>query len=150
MRRNRHHMNSQLHHPIYHSLYDDGSKEKRHGFDAIGYLTYAIVVMYVMLFNALSPVIFIDAPFATEQISLCRAGARALFVITGVFVLETMMKSFGMRFRDNLQGFIPELNMNILGFVFNLCYIICGSILVKILLFSGISNVNGLSAWELV
>ena len=122
----------------------------RHGYDAIGYLTYAIVVMYVMLFNALSTVIWYNAPFATEQIALCRSGARNLFIISGVFVLETVIKSFGMRFRtEYLNKMISDLDMNLWGFGFNLCYIAVGSFLVKILLFSGISNVNGLSAWPL-
>ena len=119
-------------------------------FDAVGYLTYAIVVVYAMLFNVLAPVIWYDSPYATEQVSLCRAGARALFVVSGVFVLETVAKSCVMKFlAKRFVDFTQNANMNLWGFGFNLCYITFGSFLVKILLFSGISNVNGLTEWSL-
>ena len=77
---------------------DSPTNQARHGLDAIGYLTYAIVLVYVMLFDALGPVVWYDSPYATEQILLCRDGSRGRFVISGVFVIETMTNSRIMRF----------------------------------------------------
>jgi hypothetical protein len=122
---------------------------KEHGLDAIGYLTYAVVMVYVMLINALQPVIFYDPPFATTRIIQCRWGARVLFIVTGVFVIETIVKTIIMRVMpsvmDKPSGDKPHSVWP--AFMTNFIFVAFGSFLVKILLFAGLSDVNALSTW---
>ena len=127
---------------------DSQTHQERHGLDAIGYITYAIVQVYVMLFNALSPVVWYESPYATKQVALCRSGSRGRFVISGVFVIETVINSLIMRFGTDWSTYFTE-SANMFSFCVNLGYITFGSFLVKMLLFSGIINVNGLTEWAL-
>lgn len=129
------------------------SKEHRqeigieHGLDALGYLTYAIVVVYFMLCNALWPVIFYDSPWASDRVMDCRYGTRILFVVCGFFVIETIFKTIEMRvFPHWVKPAVESINtLFVSSLVVNLLYIIVGSFLVKVFLFVGMVDVNQLS-----
>jgi hypothetical protein len=120
-----------------------------HGLDALGYLTYAIIVVYVMLTNAVEPYIFYSSPWATQNVAECRAGIQVLFCVCGLFVLETMAKTVQMRFKPGIVkakfDSIPELFVS--AFAGNMFFLVAGSFVVKIFLFLGISDVNALSRW---
>ena len=118
-----------------------------HGLDALGYLTYAIVVVYFMLCNALWPVIFYDSPWASDRVLDCRYGTRILFVVCGVFVIETIFKTIGLRVSPHwVTPAVKYANtLFVSSLVVNLLYIIVGSFMVKIFLFVGMVDVNQLS-----
>jgi hypothetical protein len=118
------------------------------GLDAIGYLTYAIIVVYIMLINALQPVIFYTPPYATTPVMQSRWGARVLFVVAGCFVLETIIKSFQMRFFPHAIPRKSDVFGPTVEFVGNFLFVAFGSFLVKVFLFIGISNVNALTSWH--
>ena len=128
------------------------------GLDALGYLTYAIILVYIMLINAMGTVTFYDPPYATARITQSRWGARVLIIVSGILVLETVYKSVMIRFfRSRVNtGKVRVKNENnpngidwwmLPSFIGNACIIGFGSFLVKVLIFSGVSDINGLSSW---
>ena len=125
------------------------------GLDALGYLTYAILMVYIMLINAMGSNSFENPPYATERIRQCRWGVRVLIALSGCLVLETLIRTIKVRFwpaeRDadgtlgknksiSVYWMVPPFiaNMLILGF---------GSLMVNILMFAGLSDMNALSTW---
>jgi hypothetical protein len=131
------------------------------GLDALGYLTYAIVLVFAMLINAMGSQTFTDPPYATTRITQARWGARVFIIVSAVLVFETIIKSVRMRFftpsapygtiaisssdvRTSQAWFILP------SFIGNALILVFGSFLVKVLVFSGLSDVNGLSTWYLV
>jgi hypothetical protein len=121
--------------------------EDSRGLDALGYLTYAIIIVYAMLINAIGSACFFDAPYDTPRITQARWGARVLVIVCATLVTETVYITAHMRFFPEflvpfLQGWavIP-------AYLSNVTIIVFGSFLVKILIFSGLSDVNGLSSW---
>jgi hypothetical protein len=130
------------------------------GLDALGYLTYAIVLVYIMLINAMGTVTFTDPLYATARIIQCRWGARILIIVSGTLVVETIYKAVMIRFFRNWVnvGKVQVKNDTqpdgvdwwmLPSFMGNALIIGFGSVLVKILIFSGVSDVNGLSTWYL-
>jgi hypothetical protein len=136
------------------------------GLDALGYLTYAIVMTYMMLVNAVGMSSFADTPFFTDRIRQCRWGVRILVILAGLLVLETVVKTLKLRFsskdpeptkpknsdsKDTKSSDAPpESKMWILPpFLANLFIIGFGSLLVNILIFSGLSDVNSLTTWSI-
>ena len=128
---------------------EDAPTKHKTGLDAIGYLTYAIVVVYMMLINALEPVIFYEPPYATTPVIQSRWGARVLFLVAGCFVLETLVKSLQMRFLPLAFSRKSEVVGPTVEFVGNFLFVAFGSFLAKVFLFIGISNVNALTSWHL-
>ncbi|KAJ1482385.1 hypothetical protein T484DRAFT_1747599 [Baffinella frigidus] len=74
-----------------------GKSHGRPGLDALGYLTYAIILAYLLLIHALGVNTFYDAPYATPSVTQSRWGARLIVMVTGIIVLETLFKSIAMR-----------------------------------------------------
>ena len=120
----------------------------QHGLDALGYLTYAIVVVYAMLCNALWPVIFYTSPWSSDRVLDCRYGTRILFIVCGTFVIETIFKAIQMRLFPSWIK--PDLNKitkeYMASFVINMLYLVLGSFLVKVFLFVGMVDVNQLTS----
>jgi hypothetical protein len=129
----------------YNKLHPRGLMTGKNSLDALGYLTYAIVIVFLMLVNAIEPIIFYDPPYATERVTQCRWGSRVLFLVSGCFVLEILLKTIQLRFLPGKQPFYVAQMDQLPSFIANFIYIAFGSFLVKVLLFSGISDVNGLS-----
>ena len=119
----------------------------QHGLDALGYLTYAILVVFVMLCNALWPVIFYSSPWASDRVDDCRYSIRILFVVCGLFVIETLWKTLQMRvFPTWVKPLKEQIKSTYIStFVINMLYVILGSFVVKVLLFVGMVDVNQLS-----
>ena len=119
----------------------------QHGLDALGYLTYAILVVFVMLCNALWPVIFYSSPWASDRVNDCRYSIRILFVVCGLFVIETLWKTLQMRvFPTWVKPLQEQIKSTYIStFVINMLYVILGSFVVKVLLFVGMVDVNQLS-----
>jgi hypothetical protein len=126
------------------------------GLDALGYLTYAIVVVFAMLMNAMGTSIFEDLSYATPRITQSRLGARFIIVVICVLVVETLFKSIKMRFfpayvapgqttPTNSPETTKKEYMILPSFLANMTILAFGSFLVKVLIFSGVSDVNGLS-----
>jgi hypothetical protein len=131
----------------------------RQGLDALGYLTYAIIIVYVMLLNAMGNVTFYDPPYATNNIILSHWGARCIVIIAGVLVLETLVKSIKMRFFEgwdyktqnpatDSEGKEVKDQWMVPSFLANMMIIAFGSVVVKILVFAGLSDVNALTSWH--
>jgi hypothetical protein len=126
----------------------------KQGLDALGYLTYAIMLVFMMLINAMGSTIFYDPPYATSRITQARWGARVIIIVAAILVLETLGTTLKVRFSPKwrVPGFplIPTTFANqfmLPAFIGNMLLVGFGSFLVKILLFSGLSDVNHLSAW---
>jgi hypothetical protein len=126
------------------------------GVDALGYLTYAIVLVFVMLLNAMGTSIFEDLSFSTPRIDQSRVGARIIIVVITVLVVETIYKSIKERFfpgeakvkTGDIKKIVGIVEEHILpAFLANMLILIFGSFLIKVLIFSGLSDVNGLSTW---
>ena len=168
---------------------DDETTQPTYGYDALGYLTYAIVVVFMLLINAMGRTQFYDAPHITPAITSARWAARVLMIVSGVMVLEAVVLATVLRFWPSLgkremvedlevlnranqeaQGVKPEA-VTMLGtaedddnkkgqlledidpnlrwsFAFNILIIGFGSVMVKILVFAGLSNGNALSHWS--
>ena len=130
------------------------------GLDALGYLTYAIILVFVMLLNALGSQTFFDSPFATSRITQTRWGARVFILVAAILIFETIIKSIRMRFfatpipygTTAISRSDPRVHHEWLilpSFLGNATILVFGSFLVKVLFFSGLSDVNGLSTWYL-
>ena len=131
------------------------------GLDALGYLTYAIILVYVMLLNALGSQTFFDSPYATVRITQSRWAARVFVLVAAVLIFETIIKSVKMRFLapvvphgavalSSTDAKTSQAWFILPSFVGNAVILIFGSFLVKVLAFSGLSDVNGLSTWYLM
>lgn len=145
-----------------------------HGYDALGYLTYAIVLVFVMLVNAMGRSTFYDGPYITESIRTTRQSGRVLLLLSTVVVFEAVATAVIMRWNarnkpvkrllrllqlkkivatqtTDPDGKINEVDLDevdyqlIPWFFFNVVVIGAGLVLVKVLLFIGLSNVNALS-----
>jgi len=147
------------------------------GLDALGYLTYAIVMVFVMLVNALGMVSFSSPSYATSSVGWCRFGVLLIVIVMASLVVETVLKSLALRFmKSSKYGIGQELFRHVqsmmksklkegdvgyvkpavhhengqnLSFVSNMLIISLGSVLAKVVLFTGLSNVNALSSWPL-
>jgi hypothetical protein len=126
----------------------DDSHIDAKGLDALGYLTYALIMVYAMLLNAIGSNTFEDPPYATERIIQCRWGVRVLVAVTGFLVFETLAQTIKIRFwpatgdnkRKSEWWMVPP-------FIENMLIIATGSLMVNILMFAGLSDVNALSTW---
>ena len=146
----------------------ESEEGKQHGFgghicglDGLGYLTYAIVLVFLMTLNALGGNTFYDTHYATRAVTDSRWGARLIVIVAGVLLFETLVKSIlirikhfnltstnykqaGDRLKKGLEDF--EENTGLLpAFVGNVLVIAIGSFLVKVFTFAGLVNVNALS-----
>jgi len=125
-------------------------KRAQGGVDALGFLTYAIFMVYLMLLNAMGSNMFYDSPWATARIVQSRWGAKIIFFVASGLVIETIVQSIRIRFFSRQKSTNSEVqnwvNLSLIG---NVSLIFVGSCLVKIVIFSGISDVNGLTAWHL-
>jgi hypothetical protein len=127
------------------------------GLDALGYLMYAIIMVFAMLVNAMGDDIFEDAPFMTHRIRQCRWGIRVLLAVSGVLVFETLIKTAKVRFWPNkpttknagYEIVTASADWVLPAFISNLIIIGVGSLLVNILMFAGLSDVNALSSWDM-
>jgi hypothetical protein len=125
------------------------------GLDAMGYLMYATIMVYIMLLNAIGTDAIQQPSYITTRIRQCRWGVFILLFVSGALVLETFIKTIRMRFwrpkgqaaQNAEQENVHEYWM-IPPFIWNLIIVGIGSFLVNILLFSGISDVNELSIWS--
>jgi hypothetical protein len=123
------------------------------GLDALGYLMYAILMVYIMLINAIGSDVFSDPPYTTDRIRQCRWGVRVLVVVAGFLVAETLVHTLKIRFWANWkegEATNPVKVSNYLmlpPFVANWLVIAFGSFTANILMFSGLSDVNALSTW---
>jgi hypothetical protein len=126
----------------------DDSHIDRKGLDALGYLTYALLMVFAMLLNAIGSNTFEDPPYATERIIQCRWSVRVLVAVTGFLVFETLAQTIKIRFwpvtseksRKSEWWMVPP-------FIENMLIIAIGSLMVNILMFAGLSDVNALSTW---
>jgi hypothetical protein len=129
------------------------------GLDALGYLTYAIIMVSLMLLNAMGDIVFEDLSYATPRITQSRTGARIIVVVCAALVAETVWKTIRMRFFSTyvINGQVPPRGSDemptkewtvVPAFVANALIIAVGSLLVKILIFSGLSDINGLCTWS--
>jgi hypothetical protein len=138
-------------------LKEDGVTNDRNidakGLDALGYLMYAILMVYIMLINAIGSDVFTDPPYTTERIRQCRWGVRALVAVAGFLVVETLVRTLKVRFwpewKDGEGHSLAKLTNHWLlpSFIVNWLIIGFGSFTVNLLMFSGLSDVNGLSTW---
>jgi len=165
-----------------------------HGYDALGYLTYAIVLVFIMLLNAMGRTSFYDAPYSTDSILSARWGSRVLVIVSAVMVLEAVVLAVVVRFqpqlarRERIYDLVQlntenqnKLNGNkttmqpvpatptggtglsdtdkgnlledidpylIPSFLFNVVILGFGSVMVKVLVFAGLSNADALSTWS--
>ena len=163
---------------------EDGNAKATHGFDALGYLTYAIVLVFMMLLNAMGRTSFYDAPFITPAISSARWASRVLVIVSAAMVLEAIVLAVVMRVwpalaqREKIEELEKLNNTNkvamkkdpgnvevklsddergqlleeidpylIPSFVFNVLILGFGSVMVKILVFAGLSDTNALTTW---
>jgi hypothetical protein len=131
------------------------------GLDALGYLTYAIVMVFAMMLNAMGSSTFEDLSYATPRITQTRMGARFILIVCAVLALETIYKTIRMRFFHsyNIPGMKPSRGSEnktapppddwsvLPSFSANVVILAVGSFLVKVLIFSGLSDINGLSTW---
>jgi hypothetical protein len=125
----------------------------KQGLDALGYLTYAIFLVFMMLINATGSILFYDPPYATSRITQTRWGGRVIIIVSAVLVFETLLTTLRVRFKPDWKfpatpfdgGAGPKYMFP--AFIGNMLLIGFGSFLVKILLFTGLSDVNGLSSW---
>lgn len=120
------------------------------GVDALGFLTYAIFMVYLMLLNAMGSNMFYYSPWATARVVQCRCGAQVIVVVASGLVVETIVQSIRIRFFSRLKSSNAQTedwtNLSLMG---NMSLILIGSCLVKILIFTGLSDVNGLTIWHL-
>jgi hypothetical protein len=72
----------------------------RPGLDALGYLTYATIMAYIMLINAMGSNTFYDTPYSTASVTQSRWGARIIVLVTGILVVETLFKSISERVKS--------------------------------------------------
>ncbi|KAJ1466419.1 hypothetical protein T484DRAFT_1756658 [Baffinella frigidus] len=138
---------------------EDTGVPDEHGLDALGYLTYAIILVFCMLLNAMGTTTFEDLSYAPPRITQSRIGARFIILVCAVLVAETIYKSVRMRFfplylgpfQKPPGGAADSTETSILtilpSFLVNMAILAVGSFLVKVLIFSGLSDVNGLSTW---
>jgi len=160
------------------SATDDDST---HGYDALGYLTYAIVIVFIMLLNAMGRTSFYGASYGTPSISSARWGSRTLVIVSAVLVLEAVVLAVVVRClphlaqrekieelatlrnrinkdANNAEKPTPTLDDNQRGqlledidphlrwsFIFNIVIIGFGSVMVKVLVFAGLSDTHALS-----
>ena len=128
------------------------------GMDGLGYLTYAIVLVYVMNLNALGASTFYVAPYHTHSVKLCRIGVWIIVLVTSCIILETLIKVLTLRFLDqedqlnykNRKAADSTVDKSVVdyvtSFVCNALIICVGSFVVKAIIFVGVSDVNGLSS----
>lgn len=156
--------------------------EECHGYDALGYLTFAIVLVFMMLLNAMGRTSFYDAPYATSSIISARWASRVLVIVAAVMVLEAVVLAVVVRVwpglakrerveeleqlntlnreKQNLEPteqpltdeekgeLLEDIDPHLIpSFLFNIVILGFGSVMVKILVFSGLSNVHALSNW---
>lgn len=115
------------------------------GLDALGYLMYAIVLVYIMLVNAIGTDGLTWNTFTTTRIIECRQAVILTVFVSGMLVVETLINTLKSRFWHNLNA--EEHHHIIFSFASNVFVVVFGSFLVKILIFSGLSDVNALSTW---
>jgi hypothetical protein len=138
-----------------HQLPNENSFVPEDGLDAIGYLMYATIMVYIMLLNAIGSDVIQQPTYITDRIRQCRWGVFILLAVSGALVLETLIKTIRMRFwrakgqaAQNTEQEKVSDNWMIPPFLWNMLIVGFGSFLVNILLFSGISDVNELSIWS--
>jgi hypothetical protein len=131
-------------------LHDD--EINRGGLDALGYLSYALIMVYIMLLNAMGSATLEDDTFTTTRTRQARWGVRTMVFVIGFLVLETMAVTLKIRFWP-YNGKADESQTKNLDkwmippFIANILIIAFGSLLVNILIFAGLSDVNGLSTF---
>jgi hypothetical protein len=139
-----------------------------HGYDALGYLTYAIVLVFAMLVNAMGRTTFAEPPYITESIKTTRQSGRVLLILSSVVVFEAVATAVIMRWnartkqgkrlkhlvllksiadeQNNTEVDVDDVDAQLIPwFFFNVVVIGAGVVLVKVLLFFGLTNVNALS-----
>ena len=135
------------------------------GLDGLGYITYAIILAFVMTLNALGGNTFYDTHYETTAITQCRWGRRIILFVTAMLILEAVIKSIIMRVKqfpssDNkvatmyngmgakvkeYRTMIEDTTGMMPSFIGNVVITIVGSFLVKVIIFAGIVNVNNLT-----
>lgn len=140
---------------------DTEIKSEVSGLDGLGYITYAIILAFLLTLNALGGDTFWDIPYGTSAITQCLWGRRIILIVTGLLVIETLVKTIMDRiknipsnadlvkeyrvkvkeYRDSIEGKTGLLP----SFIGNLLITIVGSFLVKIIIFAGLVNVNNLT-----
>ena len=105
-----------------------------------------------MLLNAMGSDTLEDDTFTTTRTRQARWGLRTMVFVIGFLVLETMTVTLKIRFwpYDPKKGESQTKNLDmwmIPPFIANILIIAFGSLLVNILLFAGLSDVNGLSTF---
>lgn len=82
------------------------------GLDAIGYLTYAILMVFVMVVNALGTTSLSAPTYATSSIGWCRMGVLTIVVLMASLVVEILLKTFTMRFMKSNKFGVGETVTN--------------------------------------
>jgi hypothetical protein len=135
------------------------------GLDAIGYLSYAILLSFIMLVHALGN-IFYSPGYFPPSVKLARAGVDFIVLVAAILVAENLIRSISLRFGSKMnnnerfkrfvtEGHVADLVRNgsdfaaqkVPSFIANMMLIFVGSVTVKCLLYASITNVNGLSEW---
>lgn len=132
----------------------DDSSAPEDGLDALGYLMYAILMVFVMLMNAIGSEIYQETSYTTDRIRLCRWGVRLLVAVSGSLVIETLIRTIKIRFWQHKKKEDQDDAIKVVDpywmlapFIANVLILGFGSFFVNILMFSGISDVNELSMW---
>lgn len=142
--------------------HDEGKTDKG-AKDALGYLTWAIVVCFFMIVNAFGTAVFYQPGYYTTRIAQAKVGAGFIVVIGAYLVGETLLRTvilsgaasardIAKRFASsaNPTGFgLDEASLQQYMMLFTTFVVWgLGSILPKILLFAGVSDVNSLSIYS--
>jgi hypothetical protein len=165
------------------SLLGEKAPANEYGTDALGYLTFAIMLVFMMLINAMGRTQFYDAPYATPEITYARWAARVLTIVAAVMVLEAIVLAVVVRFFPSIaeeegkselsalkqldhnedaseqpgepekthstrEHILESVDPNLVpSFILNILIIGSGSVMVKVLIFAGLVNVDALSHW---
>jgi len=141
---------------MQHDFFDEVS-----GIDGLGYLTYAIVLVFLMTLHALGGNTFYDTHYATPAVTASRWGARIVVIVAVLLLFETLVKSIILRIKHSslisekykqagervqkYRGKIEEQTGLLPSFIANVLIVATGSFLLKIVVFAGLVNVNALS-----
>jgi hypothetical protein len=132
------------------------------GVDGLAYLTYAIVLSFIMTLNAMGGNTWHNPEYATYAVIASRQSARIIVLTACLLLLETLIKSIITRVKhsrltsetynqvgERVQDYRDSIKENSGGllpsFIANVVVIAVGAFLVKIVAFAGLVNVNALS-----